>query len=68
MAMTLWRFVWALCVALAGSAALVASIAWSASAQQWTEVREGNFKVEMPGRPEPATMLHARNARGTGCH
>ncbi len=54
--MTLWRFVWALCVALAGSAALVASIAWSASAQQWTEVREGNFKVEMPGRPEQSVQ------------
>lgn len=46
----------ALCVALAGSWALVAGFAPPISAQQWTEVREAGFKVEMPGPPERAVQ------------
>lgn len=47
----------ALCVALAVGLALVAGIASPpASAQQWTEIREADFKVEMPGRPEQSVQ------------
>lgn len=47
----------ALCVALAAGLALLAGIASPpVSAQQWTEIREADFKVEMPGRPEQAVQ------------
>lgn len=62
--MALLRFVYAFCFALAGSAALVAGIASPASAQQWTEVREANFKVEMPGPPEQSVQEVTVNGTG----
>jgi hypothetical protein len=62
--MALWRFVYAFCVTLAGSVALVAGIASPASAQQWTEVREGNFRLEMPGRPEKSVQEVTVNGSG----
>ena len=46
----------ALCVALVGSWALNAGITTPVTAQQWTEVREASFKVEMPGQPERAVQ------------
>lgn len=54
----------ALCVALAGCWALVAGFAPSVPAQQWTEVREGSFKVEMPGPPERAVQEVTVNGTG----
>jgi hypothetical protein len=62
--MALWRFVYAICVTLAGSVALVAGIASPASAQQWTEVREGNFRLEMPGRPDKSVQEVTVNGSG----
>lgn len=64
MALALLRFVYAFCFALAGSSALVAGIALPASAQQWTEVREANFKVEMPGPPEQSVQEVTVNGTG----
>ncbi len=62
--MALWRFLCVVCIALAGSVALVAGIASSASAQQWTEVREGNFRLEMPGPPEKSVQEVTVNGTG----
>lgn len=54
--MALSRVVRAFCLALASSLALVSGMASPLSAQQWTEVKEGNFKVEMPGPPEQSVQ------------
>ena len=53
----------ALCVVLTG-VALVAGIVPRVSAQQWTEVKEGNFKVEMPGHPERSVQEVTVNGTG----
>jgi len=61
--MKLWAVVRAVCVVLAGLA-LVAGFVQSASAQQWTEIREGGFKVEMPGPPERSVQEVTVNGTG----
>jgi hypothetical protein len=61
--MALSRVACALCAVLA-SLALVAGVASSVSAQQWTEVKEGSFKVEMPGPPERSVQEVTVNGTG----
>ncbi len=62
--MALSRTLRALCLVLAGSLALVAVIASPVSAQQWTVVSEGKFKVEMPGPPEQSVQEVTVNGTG----
>lgn len=62
--MALSRVVRAFCVALASSMVLAAGTASSVSAQQWTEVKDGNFKVEMPGPPERSVQEVTVNGTG----
>lgn len=50
-------------VALA-SLALVMVVATPVTAQQWTEVKEGGFKVEMPGPPERSVQEVTVNGTG----
>ena len=61
--MALLGFARAWCVALA-SLALVMGVATSATAQQWTEVKESGFKVEMPGAPERSVQEVTVNGTG----
>ena len=61
--MTLSLIVRVLCVAVAGLA-LVANFVPPVSAQQWTEVKEDGFKVEMPGPPERS--MQEITVNGTG--
>lgn len=50
-------------VALAGWA-FVVGIAPPASAQQWTEIREEGFRIEMPGPPERSVQELTVNGTG----
>lgn len=61
--MRLTAVVRGICVALMGWA-VVAAIASSVSAQQWTEIREPGFRVEMPGPPERAVQELTVNGTG----
>ena len=51
------------CIALAGWA-VVAAVVPSASAQQWTEMREAGFRIEMPGTPERSVQELTVNGTG----
>lgn len=51
------------CVVLA-SLALAMGVATSSAAQQWIEVKEGGFKVEMPGPPERSVQEVTVNGTG----
>lgn len=62
--MALLRLVRAFCVAMASSLALAAAIASTVSAQQWTVVKEGKFKVEMPGPSEQSVQKVTVNGTG----
>lgn len=62
--MALSRVVRAFCVALASSVVLACAIASPVSAQPWTEVKEGRFRVEMPGLPEQSVQEVTVNGTG----
>src|SRR5262249_18407794 len=61
--MALSRVARALCVVLA-SLALVAGMVPPVAAQQWTEVKEGGFKIDMPGPPELSVQEVTVNGTG----
>lgn len=46
------------------SLVLVAALATSAAAQQWTEIRDGAFAIAMPGAPERSTQEVTVNGTG----
>ncbi|TAJ90287.1 MAG: hypothetical protein EPO10_17480 [Reyranella sp.] len=62
--MALSRVVRGFTVALASSLILAAGVVAPVSAQQWTEVNESKFKVEMPGPPERSVQEVTVNGTG----
>lgn len=61
--MALLGFARASCAALA-SLTLIFVVASPVTAQQWVEVKESGFKVDMPGQPERSTQEVTVNGTG----